>query len=74
MYFGAKSPKMIMLTLKIGENMKKLLSALALVAMSSLVYAGGNAMSDGNNMSSAKASSGVHFYGRMYIGYDNCDW
>ena len=59
--FGAKSPKMIMLTLKIGENMKKLLSALALVAMSSLVYAGGNAMSDGNNMSSAKASSGVHF-------------
>ena len=69
--FGAKSPKMIMLTLKIGENMKKLLSALALVAMSSLVYAGGNAMSDGNNMSSAKASSGVHFYGRMYIGYDS---
>ena len=39
--------------------------------MSSLVYAGGNAMSDGNNMSSAKASSGVHFYGRMYIGYDS---
>ena len=71
MFFGAKSPKMIMLTLKIGENMKKLLSALALVAMSSLVYAGGNAMSDGNNMSSAKASSGVHFYGRMYIGYDS---
>ena len=24
----------------------------------------------GNSMSSAKASSGVHFYGRLYIGYD----
>jgi len=27
--------------------------------------------SDGNHASSAKASSGVHFYGRMYIGYDS---
>ena len=25
----------------------------------------------GNSMSSAKASSGVHFYGRLYIGYDS---
>ena len=24
-----------------------------------------------NAMSSAKSSSGVHFYGRMYIGYDD---
>lgn len=53
--------------------MKNLLSAIALIAMTPLVYAGGNYMSDsqGNSMSSAKSSSGVHFYGRLYIGYDS---
>ena len=54
--------------------MKNLLSALVLVAMSSASYAGGQAMMNngqGNSMSSAKASSGVHFYGRLYIGYDS---
>ena len=53
--------------------MKKLLSIVLLMGLSSLSYAGGvNAMSDGdhNHASSAKASSGVHFYGRLYIGYD----
>ena len=52
--------------------MKKLLSAFLLIGFASLSYAGGNAMgnSDGNHASSAKTSSGVHFYGRMYIGHD----
>ena len=52
--------------------MKKLLSILMLMGLSSVSFAGGHAMSDGgnNHASSAKASSGVHFYGRMYIGYD----
>ena len=52
--------------------MKKLLSVILLMGFTSLSYAGGHAMgnSDGNNASSAKASSGVHFYGRLYVGYD----
>jgi len=52
--------------------MKKLLSIVLLMGLSSISYAGGHAMGDGNNnhASSAKASSGVHFYGRMYVGYD----
>ena len=54
-----KSPKMGMLTLNKGEKMKNFLGAIALVLMSPLVFAGGQSMSDsqGNNMSSAKASS-----------------
>tara|TARA_B100001564_G_C20622993_1_gene663283 strand:+ start:439 stop:1500 length:1062 start_codon:yes stop_codon:yes gene_type:complete len=54
--------------------MKKLLSIILLVGLSSISYAGGvNSASDGNHnhASSAKASSGVHFYGRLYIGYDS---
>jgi hypothetical protein len=52
--------------------MKKLLSVILLMGFTSLSYAGGHSMgnSDGNNASSAKASSGVHFYGRLYVGYD----
>jgi hypothetical protein len=52
--------------------MKKLLSIVLLMGLSSVSYAGGHAMSDGgnNHASSAKASSGVHFYGRLYVGYD----
>ena len=52
--------------------MKKLLSLFLLICLSSLSYAGGQAMSGGehNHASSVKASSGVHFYGRLYIGYD----
>ena len=43
-----------------------------LISLSTLSYAGGQSMSDGNHnhASSAKASSGVHFYGRLYVGYD----
>jgi predicted porin len=53
--------------------MKKLLSILLLTTFSLASYAGGHAMSDNghNAMSSAKSSSGVHFYGRMYVGYDD---
>lgn len=53
--------------------MKKILSILILTSFSLASYAGGNAMSDNgqNAMSSAKSSSGVHFYGRMYVGYDD---
>ena len=44
--------------------MKNLLSALALLFVSSTAFSGGQGMSDsqGNSMSAAKASSGVHFY------------
>ena len=45
--------------------MKKILSALLLISVSSLSYAGGHAMS------SEKSSSGVHFYGQLYVGYDD---
>lgn len=71
--FGAKSPNIVWLTLNIGDKMKNLISAFVLVTMSSIAYAGGQNMtsSQGNSMSSAKASSGVHFYGRLYIGYDS---
>ena len=64
---------MVRLTLNIGDKMKNLISAFVLVTMSSIAYAGGQNMtnSQGNSMSSAKASSGVHFYGRLYIGYDS---
>ena len=53
--------------------MKNLLSTLALLFVSSTAFSGGQGMSDsqGNSMSAAKASSGVHFYGRLYIGYDS---
>ena len=49
-----------------------LLSLFLLICLSSLSYAGGQAMSGGahNHASSVKASSWVHFYGRLYIGYD----
>jgi hypothetical protein len=42
------------------------------MGLSTLSYAGGEAMSSGehNHASSAKASSGVHFYGRLFVGYD----
>ena len=45
--------------------MKNILSALLLISLSSLSYAGGHAMS------SEKSSSGVHFYGKLYVGYDD---
>jgi predicted porin len=54
--------------------MKNFLSMAFILAFSSSLYAGGAHMGSnpGNNaMSSAKSSSGVHFYGRLYVGYDD---
>jgi len=53
--------------------MKKILSMILLATFSLTSYAGGHSMSnDGqNSMSSAKSSSGVHFYGQLYVGYDD---
>jgi hypothetical protein len=71
--FGAFSLIIGMLTLIKGGNMKILLSIVLLMGLSTLSYAGGkNAMSSGdhNHASSTKTSSGVHLYGRLYIGYD----
>jgi predicted porin len=54
--------------------MKNILSMAFILAFSSSVFAGGAQMGShqGHNaMSSGKSSSGVHFYGRMYIGYDD---
>ena len=54
--------------------MKKLYTVAFLLAMSStLAFAGGHGGHDGhgmNKMSAASAGSGVHFYGRIYLGYD----
>ena len=54
--------------------MKKLYTMAFLLAMSStLAFAGGHGGHDGhgmNKMSAASAGSGVHFYGRIYLGYD----
>jgi hypothetical protein len=64
--YGANSLIMCVLTLNtIGEKMKNILSALLLISLSSLSYAGGHAMSSG------KSSSGVHFFGQLYVGYDD---
>ena len=54
--------------------MKNILSMAFILAFSSSVFAGGAQMGShqGHNaMSSGKSSSGVHFYGRMYVGYDD---
>jgi len=54
--------------------MKNILSMAFILVFSSSVFAGGARMGShqGHNaMSSGKSSSGVHFYGRMYVGYDD---
>ena len=55
-----------------GRDMKKLYTMAFLLAMSStLAFAGGHGGHDGTHkMSAASAGSGVHFYGRIYLGYD----
>ena len=58
---------------KTGEIMDKLFTAVTFMAVSStLAFAGGHSM-DGNssNASAAKAGSGVKFFGRLYVGYEN---
>ena len=58
---------------KTGEIMNKLFTAVAFMATSStLAFAGGH--SGSNNSSSASAAhsgNGVHFFGRLYVGYEN---
>ena len=53
--------------------MKNILSMAFILAFSSSVYAGGHkwAHIKGKCNVIGKSSSGVHFYGRMYIGYDD---
>ncbi|MEC9205838.1 MAG: porin [Pseudomonadota bacterium] len=48
--------------------MKKLYILVVMMAMSPLVFAGGHP--DHSSMGASKAGSGVHFYGRIYLGYD----
>ena len=58
---------------KTGEIMNKLFTAVIFTAVSStLAFAGGHSM-DGHssNASAAKAGSGVKFFGRLYVGYEN---
>ena len=69
-YFWCEFPYYVCVNVKqIGEKMKKLMSVILLMGFTSLSYAGGHSMgnSDGNNASSAKASSGVHFLSLIHI-------
>jgi len=55
--------------------MKKLYSILMLVTLSTVAVsgsaiAGGEYGHDGHQMASGTAGSGVHFYGRIYVGFD----
>jgi hypothetical protein len=66
-YFWCKFPIMCVLTLNNrGKNEKNIKCNCYLLGISSLSYAGGLWA-----MSSAKSSSGVHFYGQLYVGYDD---
>ena len=58
---------------KTGEIMNKLFTAVAFMAASStLVFAGGHSGSKGSSSASAAHSgNGVHFFGRLYVGYEN---
>jgi hypothetical protein len=54
--------------------MNKLFTAAAILAVSSsLAFAGGHSMGKGHSSSASAAhsGSGVHFFGRLYVGYDN---
>ena len=58
---------------KTGEIMNKLFTAVAFMAASStLAFAGGHSGSKGSSSASAAHSgNGVHFFGRLYVGYEN---
>jgi hypothetical protein len=58
---------------KTGEIMNKLFTAVAFMAVSStLAFAGGHGgSSDKSGASAAHSGNGVHFFGRLYVGYDN---
>lgn len=50
--------------------MKKLYILVVMMAMSPLGFAGGYGGHDHSSMGASGAGSGVHFYGRIYLGYD----
>ena len=58
---------------KTGEIMNKLFTAVAFMAASStLALAGGHGGSgDKSGASAAHSGNGVHFFGRLYVGYEN---
>ena len=58
---------------KTGEIMNKLFTAVAFMAASTtLAFAGGHSGSKGSSSASAAHSgSGVQFFGRLYVGYEN---
>ena len=51
--------------------MKKLYTAAMFMAVSSMAVAGGGMDHSSHSASAAKSGSGVHFYGRLYVGYDH---
>ncbi|MBT7322376.1 MAG: hypothetical protein HN857_00240 [Gammaproteobacteria bacterium] len=53
--------------------MNKLFTAVTFLTASSLAIAGGHggSMDHSSHASAAKSGSGVHFFGRLYLGYDN---
>jgi hypothetical protein len=53
--------------------MNKLYTAAMFMAVSSMAVAGGHGemKSSSNSASAMKSGSGVHFYGRLYVGYDH---
>ena len=51
---------------------KKISMAAAMfVAVSTTSFAGGAMDHSSHSAASSKAGSGVHFYGRLYVGYDH---
>ena len=51
---------------------KKIFSAVALTAVTSIsAFAGGTMDHSSHSATAAKSGSGVHFFGRLYVGYDN---
>ena len=53
--------------------MNKLYTAAMFMAASSMAVAGGHGGMDhsSHSASAGKSGSGVHFYGRLYVGYDH---
>ena len=51
--------------------MNKLYTAAMFMAVSSMAVAGGGMDHSSHSASAMKSGSGVHFYGRLYVGYDH---
>ena len=56
-----------------GRLMNKLYTAAMFMAVSQIAVAGGYGQTDhsSHSASAMKSGSGVHFYGRLYVGYDH---